>query len=194
MQPCPPAKPAPSRDGLFIVEDSIPVRERLVRTLEGLEGLDIVGTAEDVTAAIAGLETTPPDALILDLQLPSGSGLQVLRAVREKLARHARHRHDQLRRRALPQGRHGRRRGDLPGQVGEFGRVRDILREWRDEENNRPCTDSTMPTRKETAMSTVRATSHAMPIDQPSPKPAGCCACRKSPARARSTRPSCTGA
>ena len=40
---------------LFIVEDSIPVRDRLVRTLEGLEGLDIVGTAEDVTAAIAGL-------------------------------------------------------------------------------------------------------------------------------------------
>ena len=27
---------------LFIVEDSIPVRERLVRTLEGLGGLEIV--------------------------------------------------------------------------------------------------------------------------------------------------------
>ena len=40
-------------------------------------------TKNAVTAAIAGLETTPPDALILDLQLPSGSGLQVLRAVRE---------------------------------------------------------------------------------------------------------------
>jgi DNA-binding NarL/FixJ family response regulator len=70
---------------LFIVEDSILVRERLVRTLEGLGGLEIVGTAEDIPAAIAGLSAFPPDALILDLQLPSGSGLQVLRALRSKL-------------------------------------------------------------------------------------------------------------
>lgn len=70
---------------LFIVEDSIPVRERLVRTIEDLPGLDIVGMAEDVSAAIEGLTNFPPDALILDLQLPSGSGLQVLRAVRDRL-------------------------------------------------------------------------------------------------------------
>jgi len=70
---------------LFIVEDSIPVRERLVRTLEGLGGLEIVGTAEDVSPAIEALSGMPPDALILDLQLPSGSGLQVLRAVRAML-------------------------------------------------------------------------------------------------------------
>lgn len=72
---------------LFIVEDSIPVRERLLRTLEGLAGVDIVGTAEDVPAAIDALAATSPDALILDLQLPSGSGLQVLRAVRTRLPR-----------------------------------------------------------------------------------------------------------
>ena len=72
---------------LFIVEDSIPVRERLVRTLEGLENLDIVGTAEDVAPAIAGLTGASPDALILDLQLPSGSGLEVLKAIRQRLPR-----------------------------------------------------------------------------------------------------------
>lgn len=72
---------------LYIVEDSIPVRERLVRTLEGLENLDIVGTAEDVAPAIAGLTGASPDALILDLQLPSGSGLEVLKAIRQRLPR-----------------------------------------------------------------------------------------------------------
>lgn len=72
---------------LYIVEDSIPVRERIVRTLEGLENLDIVGTAEDVAPAIAGLTGASPDALILDLQLPSGSGLEVLKAVRQRLPR-----------------------------------------------------------------------------------------------------------
>jgi len=123
---------------LFIVEDSIPVRERLVRTLEGLEGLDIVGTAEDVTAAIAGLETTPPDALILDLQLPSGSGLQVLRAVREKLPAMrvivmTNFAAEPYRKAAMAAGAE-----IFLDKSAEFGRVRDILREWRDEENNRP--------------------------------------------------------
>lgn len=123
---------------LFIVEDSIPVRERLVRTLEGLEGLDIVGTAEDVTAAIAGLETTPPDALILDLQLPSGSGLQVLRAVREKLPAMrvivmTNFAAEPYRKAAMAAGAE-----IFLDKSAEFGRVRDILREWRDEESNRP--------------------------------------------------------
>jgi DNA-binding NarL/FixJ family response regulator len=123
---------------LFIVEDSIPVRERLVRTLEGLEGLDIVGMAEDVPAAIAGLENNPPDALILDLQLPSGSGLQVLRAVREKLPAMrvivmTNFAAEPYRKAALAAGAE-----IFLDKSAEFGRVRDILREWRDEETNRP--------------------------------------------------------
>jgi DNA-binding NarL/FixJ family response regulator len=123
---------------LFIVEDSIPVRERLVRTLEGLEGLDIVGMAEDVPAAIAGLENNSPDALILDLQLPSGSGLQVLRAVREKLPAMrvivmTNFAAEPYRKAALAAGAE-----IFLDKSAEFGRVRDILREWRDEEMNRP--------------------------------------------------------
>ena len=120
---------------LFIVEDSIPVRERLVRTLEGL---DIVGTAEDVPAAIAGLESNPPDALILDLQLPSGSGLQVLRAVREKLPAMrvivmTNFAAEPYRKAAMAAGAE-----IFLDKSAEFGRVRDILRGWRDEEINRP--------------------------------------------------------
>ena len=122
---------------LFIVEDSIPVRERLVRTLEGVEGLDIVGTAEDVPAAIAGLEDNHPDALILDLQLPSGSGLQVLRAVREKLPAMrvivmTNFAAEPYRKAAMAAGAE-----IFLDKSAEFGRVRDILREWRDEESNR---------------------------------------------------------
>lgn len=123
---------------LFIVEDSIPVRERLVRSLEGLEGLDIVGTAEDVTAAIAGLEHNAPDALILDLQLPSGSGLQVLRAVREKLPGMrvivmTNFAAEPYRKAAMAAGAE-----IFLDKSAEFGRVRDILCEWRDEAGKRP--------------------------------------------------------
>ncbi|PWB59938.1 MAG: hypothetical protein C3F16_11310 [Betaproteobacteria bacterium] len=123
---------------LFIVEDSIPVRDRLVRTLEGLEGLDIVGTAEDVTAAIAGLENNHPDALILDLQLPSGSGLQVLRAVREKLPAMrvivmTNFAAEPYRKAAMAAGAEV-----FLDKSAEFARVRDILSEWRDQADHRP--------------------------------------------------------
>ena len=123
---------------LFIVEDSIPVRDRLVRTLEGLEGLDIVGTAEDVTAAIAGLEDNHPDALILDLQLPSGSGLQVLRAVREKLPAMrvivmTNFAAEPYRKAAMAAGAEV-----FLDKSAEFARVRDILSEWRDQADHRP--------------------------------------------------------
>jgi len=123
---------------LFIVEDSIPVRERILRTLEGMDGLDIVGTAEDVPAAIAGLTSTPPDALILDLQLPSGSGLQVLRAVRQLLP-HMRvivmtnFAAEPYRKAAMAAGAEV-----FLDKSAEFGRVRDILSEWRDEAGTPP--------------------------------------------------------
>jgi DNA-binding NarL/FixJ family response regulator len=115
---------------LFIVEDSIPVRERLLRTLEGLDGLDVVGTAEDVPAAIAGLTATPPDALILDLQLPSGSGLQVLRAVRACLPNMrvivmTNFAAEPYRKAALAAGAEV-----FLDKSADFARVRDILAAW----------------------------------------------------------------
>jgi DNA-binding NarL/FixJ family response regulator len=74
--------PGPASMKVFIVEDSSKILERLKRSIADLPGLDIVGTAVDVKPAIAALELEHPDALILDLQLPSGTGLEVLRAVR----------------------------------------------------------------------------------------------------------------
>jgi DNA-binding NarL/FixJ family response regulator len=67
---------------LFIVEDSRPILDRLLRSISGLEGVEMVGSAVDVAPAIAGVNEMHPDALILDLRLPSGNGLDVLRAVR----------------------------------------------------------------------------------------------------------------
>ena len=72
-----------SRMRLFIVEDSRPILERLVRSLSDLEDVEVVGSALDVAPAISGVNQANPDALILDLHLPSGNGLDVLRAVRK---------------------------------------------------------------------------------------------------------------
>lgn len=66
---------------VFLVEDSPAIRARLAATIRGIDGVELVGEAGTVGAAIDGIRSTHPGALILDLQLEDGSGLDVLRAV-----------------------------------------------------------------------------------------------------------------
>lgn len=66
---------------VFLVEDSLAIRARLAATIRGIEGAELVGEAGTVGAAIDGIRATHPRAVILDLQLEDGSGLEVLRAV-----------------------------------------------------------------------------------------------------------------
>jgi DNA-binding NarL/FixJ family response regulator len=67
---------------VFIVDDSKVVLERLTDLLREVAGVEIVGLAKTVPEAIRSIQNTRPDALILDLQMPGGSGLDVLRSVR----------------------------------------------------------------------------------------------------------------
>lgn len=66
---------------VFLVEDSPAIRARLAATIRGIRGAELVGEAGSVDAAIDGIRATRPGAVILDLQLEDGSGLEVLRAV-----------------------------------------------------------------------------------------------------------------
>ena len=68
---------------VFIADDSRVVVERLADLLEEeVPGVQLVGQAGDVPEAVRGIQKMKPDALILDLQMPGGSGLDVLRAIR----------------------------------------------------------------------------------------------------------------
>ena len=67
---------------VFIADDSRVVVERLADLLQEVPGAQLVGQAGDVPETVHGIQKTKPHALILDLQMPGGSGLDVLRAIR----------------------------------------------------------------------------------------------------------------
>jgi DNA-binding NarL/FixJ family response regulator len=68
---------------ILIADDSKAMRETLATTLPVLvEGVEIVGQAQDVRDAIDSTLRLQPDALILDGRMPGGSGLDVLREVK----------------------------------------------------------------------------------------------------------------
>lgn len=69
---------------VFLVEDSLLVRERLEALLTQVPGTEIVGRAASASAAIRDILTTRPDLVVLDVQLAEGSGFDVLRELHAK--------------------------------------------------------------------------------------------------------------
>jgi DNA-binding NarL/FixJ family response regulator len=45
------------------------------------DGIEVVGEAEDVASAVASIAATAPDVVLLDVHLPGGGGVEVLRQV-----------------------------------------------------------------------------------------------------------------
>jgi DNA-binding NarL/FixJ family response regulator len=76
-----------NRLNVFLIEDSPLLRVQLIETLEDLEGIHVVGHAEDEATAIAKLAASPADLTIVDLELKSGSGIGVLRALKDEPSR-----------------------------------------------------------------------------------------------------------
>jgi len=73
---------------VFIADDSPPVAEMLKELLTDPGRVEVIGVAETEKAVIESIERLRPDVVVLDLQLKTGSGTDVIRAVRanEQLA------------------------------------------------------------------------------------------------------------
>src|SRR5262245_6076590 len=69
---------------VFIVEDAPKTRQELVELFAGVKGLEVVGQAGSVHEAIAGIEATVPQAVTLDISLPDGSGIEVLKQIHKR--------------------------------------------------------------------------------------------------------------
>ena len=67
---------------VFIADDSAAVVERLTDILRDVPGVELVGHAGAVPEAVRCIQQLSPDTVILDLKMPGGTGLDVLRAIR----------------------------------------------------------------------------------------------------------------
>jgi len=115
---------------VFLVEDSLAIRARLAETIRGIEGAELVGEAGSVGGAIDGIRSSHPRAVILDLQLEDGSGLDVLKAVHPgspglHVAVLTNYATDQHRRACINAGAEF-----FLDKSSEFPRIREIVRGW----------------------------------------------------------------
>ena len=67
---------------VYLVEDSPVLRDRVIESLEEMGNSRVVGSADKEDDAVNGIIESAPDAVVLDMQLREGSGLNVLRRLR----------------------------------------------------------------------------------------------------------------
>jgi DNA-binding NarL/FixJ family response regulator len=68
---------------ILIADDSSVVRDRLGQMVSQITSVAIVHLARDVAGTLAALKDEVLDLLILDIQMPGGSGIDVLRAAKQ---------------------------------------------------------------------------------------------------------------
>ena len=68
---------------VLIADDSEVVCQRLTALLSELPGVEVVGRARDSSEAISSIQELQPDAVILDIRMPGGSGIDVLRTIKK---------------------------------------------------------------------------------------------------------------
>ncbi len=69
---------------IFLVDDSTQFLDRLKAILVSLEGIEVIGIANDLPEALQSIRAALPDVVFLDLQLPSGSGMKILQMIKDE--------------------------------------------------------------------------------------------------------------
>jgi len=72
---------------VFLVENSLLVRDRLRPLLAEVPGAEMVGEAASAKEALDGIAATGADTVVLDLHLDGGTGFDLLRALQQAKSR-----------------------------------------------------------------------------------------------------------
>lgn len=68
---------------VFLVDDSVIMRQRLKRLLFDVEGVQVTGEAGEVQEATDAILKQKPDVVLLDIHLFNGSGIEVLQTLKK---------------------------------------------------------------------------------------------------------------
>lgn len=66
---------------MLLVDDSEPIRVRLLEMMSEIDGVHALGAAS-LEEARRAIQTEPPDLIVLDVRLPDGNGIDLLLAIR----------------------------------------------------------------------------------------------------------------
>lgn len=68
---------------VFIADDSSIIRERLVTMITAIPDSEVVGQAATINDARPSIHQLRPDVVILDIQMPGGSGIDLLQELKQ---------------------------------------------------------------------------------------------------------------
>lgn len=68
---------------VLIVDDSVVMRSQIKASLEGINFIEVVGTANNGKIALQKIEQTTVDAIILDMEMPELNGLETIKAIKK---------------------------------------------------------------------------------------------------------------
>jgi DNA-binding NarL/FixJ family response regulator len=68
---------------VYIVDDSVLLRQRLTGMLSELDRVELIGQAEDKDQALTQIEQLMPDVVILDIRLHQGNGIDLLTEIKK---------------------------------------------------------------------------------------------------------------
>jgi DNA-binding NarL/FixJ family response regulator len=69
---------------VVIADDSDVLRQRVAESLSAIPGVRVAGQASDGPEGLALVEELKPEVLILDIEMPSLSGMEVLKLAKER--------------------------------------------------------------------------------------------------------------